>query len=109
MAQSERRFEDEAGRTFGRVLSSQEAFALAAARLEEARAERDDALVAAAAFGFPRRALAQATDLTPGRVQQIVDAALQRPTIQPALRMDRERRQRSQQLAEFVRRGGLGQ
>jgi hypothetical protein len=94
---------DPATEALGRVLAAQQDFALATMAMEEARAERDQAIIDAAAFGFPRRTLAEMTSLTAGRVQQIVDAAHDRPDLQPALRMERERRQRSQQLAELAR------
>jgi hypothetical protein len=69
---------------------------------EQARALRDQAIIDAAALGFPRRSLARATNLTPGRVQQIVDSARERPDLQPALKMEHERRQRSRALAELA-------
>jgi len=101
-------FLERANATFATVLSAQQEFALATMAMEEARAKRDQAMVEAAAIGFPRRTLAEATNLTPGRVQQIVDLARDRPNIQPALRMERERRQRSHQLAELARRHAAG-
>jgi hypothetical protein len=108
MKDEAKHFQDDAERAFAGVLSAQQNFALAAMAMEEARATRDQAILDAAAIGFPRRTLAQATRLTPGRVQQIVDAARELPNIQPALRMERERRQRSQQLAELARRHAAG-
>jgi hypothetical protein len=87
----------------GCVLEAQQKFAVKMIEMEDARARRDQAIIDAAAAGFPRRSLAEMTSLTPGRVQQIVDAARDRPNLQPALRMERERRQRSQQLAELAR------
>lgn len=90
------------------VLSAQQRFAGAAMAMEEARVKRDEAILDAAAVGFPRRTLAEATNLTSGRVQQIVDQARDRPNLQPALRMERERRRRSQQLAELADRHAAG-
>lgn len=94
---------------FGEVLAAQQKLALARMQAEEAKAERDQAIINAAAAGFPRRALAQASNLTAGRVQQIVDEAQARPDLQPALRMERDRRQRSQQLADLARRYADGE
>jgi hypothetical protein len=92
-----------ANEALGKLRDAQQDFALATMAMEEARAQRDQAIIDAAAFGFPRRSLAQMTSLTPGRVQQIVDAARERPDLQPALKMERDRRQRSQALAELAR------
>lgn len=98
-------FLDNANRRFYAVLEAQSRVAQLEGELDKARAARDVAIRDATDFGFPRRALAQATNLTPGRVQQIVDqaAAQERPHIEPALRMDRERRRRSLQLADLAR------
>jgi hypothetical protein len=100
---------DEAKRAFGALLQAQQNFALESIRMDEARALRDQAIIDAAAVGFPRRALAQATSLTPGRVQQIIDLARDRPEEQPALQLERDRRQRSQALNELVRRHAQGE
>jgi hypothetical protein len=98
---------NQADRLFGAVVAAQQDVAVCDLKLTEARALRDQAIVDAAEMGYPRRALAQATNLTPGRIQQIIDRAIgdgDRPAVQPTLRMERERRQRSQLLAERVRR-----
>lgn len=104
MPNDELQVPSDAREAFATVVQTQQEFALARIRLDEARTERDQAIINAAAVGFPRRALAQATSLTPGRVQQIIDVARDRPNLQPALRLERDRRRRSQALTELVRR-----
>jgi hypothetical protein len=99
-------FLERANRALSEVLKAQEDFTLAEREFNHARDRRELAIVNAAAEGFTRRALAEATGLTNGRVQQIIARAhrQERPAILPALRMERERRERSQILAEAVRR-----
>lgn len=60
-------------RPFGELLKAQERFVKAEGGFERARAARDDAIRDAAEAGFTRRSVAQATNLTAGRVQQIID------------------------------------
>ena len=45
----------------------------AATDLEKAKRRRDDAIVQASNAGLPRRRVAEAIGLSPGRVQQILD------------------------------------
>lgn len=49
----------------------------ASKRLETARTARDEAIRVASSAGASRRAVAAAVGLTPGRVQQILDAPQQ--------------------------------
>jgi DNA-directed RNA polymerase specialized sigma24 family protein len=46
-----------------------------AAALDEARRRRNVAIVQASEAGLPRRRVAEAVGLSPGRVQQILDEA----------------------------------
>ena len=58
---------------FADLLQAQERYARAGERFESARGARNEAIRAATAAGYTRRSIAQATGLTAGRIQQIVD------------------------------------
>jgi hypothetical protein len=57
------------------LLEAQQQFALAASGAEHAREARDDAIRHATDAGLTRRTIARATDLTAGRIQQIIDGS----------------------------------
>ena len=68
-----------------------------AEQLEDATRERDRAIFDSWKAGTATRAIAEATGLTYGRVQQIIDKAREheRPELQPQLRQRRQDRARS--------------
>jgi hypothetical protein len=77
MTQATANDQGEADTIFASLLHAQEGFMTTQRRTEnelaEARKARDEAILDASRWGFTRRAVAQATALTVGRVQQIID------------------------------------
>jgi hypothetical protein len=66
--------ENQADAAFRALLEAQARHARTEADHAAAKCARDEAIVNASHWGFTRRAVAQATDMTVGRVQQIIDA-----------------------------------
>jgi hypothetical protein len=64
---------NQADAVFQALLEAQTGFACTESRHMAARRVRDEAILNASRWGFTRRTVAQATDMTVGRVQQIID------------------------------------